>query len=277
MDDTITTIYCLCDDFLKAINRFDDPQVQLSTAEVMTVPLVAATFFGANIDKTCRFLSEYGYMPKMISKGRFNHRLHKIDPALWQGLFSLLAEFFKRNNSERIYAVDSFPVAACENIRIRCCRLYPSEEHGGAFRGYISSKRSYFYGLRVHLVVTGAGEPVEFSLAAGSTADVRVFKDLQLDLPEGSIICADKAYTDYHYEDLLKEAAGLHLKAQRRKNSKRPMAAWEEFLSNRARKYIETVFGGISELFSKKIHAVTARGFELKIAWFVLAFAIQCL
>jgi hypothetical protein len=30
------------------------------------------------------------------------------------------------------------------------------------------SKRRYFYGLRVHLVVTGAGEPVEFSLARGS-------------------------------------------------------------------------------------------------------------
>ena len=56
----------------------------------MTVPLVAAAFFGANIDKTRRFLYEYGYMKKMISKGRFNHRLHAtIDPALWQGLFSL--------------------------------------------------------------------------------------------------------------------------------------------------------------------------------------------
>jgi len=165
----------------------------------------------------------------------------------------------------------------CENIRIRRCRLYPLEEHGGAFRGYVSSKRSYFYGLRVHLVVTGAGEPVEFSIVAGSEADVRVFtKELNLDLAEGSIICADKAYTDYDYEDLLKET-GLHLKAQRKKNSKRQMPAWEEYLSNRVRKYVERVFGGISAMFSRKIHAVTPRGFELKIVWFLLAFAIQCL
>jgi hypothetical protein len=128
LNDTIITIYCLCDDFLKAIaHRFDDPQVQLSTAEVMSVPLVAATFFGGNIDKTCRFLYEYGYMPKMISKGRFNHRLHAIDPSLWQGLFSLLAEFFKRNNSEQTYVVDSLPVAVCDNIRIQRCRIYPLE------------------------------------------------------------------------------------------------------------------------------------------------------
>jgi hypothetical protein len=154
--------------------------------------------------------------------------------------------------------------------------FYPLKEHGGAFRGYIVSKRRYFYGLRVHLVVTGAGEPVEFSVAAGSEADVSVFKDLELDLPEGSIILADKAYTDYDYEDLLEEV-GLHLKAQRKKNSKRPMAAWEEFLGKPIRQYIETVFSELTNLFARKIHAVTPRGFELKVVWFLLAFSIQCL
>jgi len=36
-------------------------------------------------------------------------------------------------------------------------------------------------------------------------------------------------------------------------------------------------FGGFTNLFSKKIHAVTPRGFELKIVWFLLAFSIQYL
>ena len=207
MDDTIITIYCLCDEFLKAIDHRDDPQVRLSTAEVMTVPLVAATFFGGNIDKTRRFLHEYGYMPIMISKSHLNRRLHAIEPSPWWALFSLLAELFKKpsNTPEQTYVVDSLPIPVCDNIRIRRCRLYPSEEHGEAFRGYIPSKRRYFYGLRVHQVTSGAGEPVEFSLVAGSEADVSVFKELNLDLPEGSTIFADKAYTDYDYEDLLEE------------------------------------------------------------------------
>jgi hypothetical protein len=60
VEDTITTIYYLCDEFLKAIDHRDDPQVRLTTAEeVMTIPLVAAAFFGGNIDKTRRFLHEY--------------------------------------------------------------------------------------------------------------------------------------------------------------------------------------------------------------------------
>jgi hypothetical protein len=105
---------------------------------------------------------------------------------------------------------------------------------------------------------------------------VSVFKEMELDLPEGSTIFAEKAYTDYDYEDLLEEV-GLHLKAQRKKNSRRPMPAWEEFLGKPTRQYIETVFGGLTDLFSKRIHAVTPRGFELKIVWFLLAFSIQCL
>lgn len=82
---------------------------------------------------------------------------------------------------------------------------------------------------------------MEFSLAAGSEADIAVFEELELGLPEGAIICAEKGYTDYHYEDLLEEV-GLHLKTQRKKNSKRPMPAWEEFLSEPIRQHIETVF-----------------------------------
>lgn len=276
MDDTITTTYCLCEEFSKAMGLSDDPQARMTTAEVMCVALVAATFFGGNIEKTRLFLWEYGYMKSMLSKSRLNRRLHAIDADLWQALFDVLAEVFKERNVEGAYVVDSFPVAVCDNIRIRTCKLYSLEAEGVNFRGYIPSKRRYFYGLRVHLVVSGEGEPVEFTLAAGSESDIEIFKDLELDLAEGSIIHADKGYTDYAHEDFLKEV-GLELKAQRKKNSKKPMPAWEEFLGKPVRQRIETVFSKLAELFSRKIHAVTPRGFELKIVCFLLAFSIQCL
>ncbi len=276
MEDTIITTYYLCEEFLKATGHQDDPQVRLSTAEVMTVALVAAAFFGGNVEVSRSFLDDYGYIKKAITKSRFNRRLHAIDSSLWQQLFDLLAEVFKQCRPEQTYVVDSLPVAVCDNIRIRRCKLYPPQEHGKAFRGYIASKRRYFYGLRVHLLSTGAGEPVEFSLAAASESDIGVFKEMSLELPEGSIICADKGYTDYHYEDLLEEV-GLYLKAQRKKNSRRELPAWEEFLGKPTRQYIETVFSKLSAMFSRKIHAVTPRGFELKIVCFLLAFSIQCL
>src|SRR3712207_2394200 len=98
----------------------DDPQVRLSSAEVMTIALVACTFFSGNLEASRAFLDEYGYIKKAISKSRFNRRLHAIDPALWRTLFDVLAEVFKHEHSEQTtYVVDSLPVAVCDNIRIR--------------------------------------------------------------------------------------------------------------------------------------------------------------
>jgi hypothetical protein len=276
MDDTIISTYYLCEEFLSARGHRDDPQARISTAEVMTTALVAAALFGGNIERTRSFLDEYGYISKAISKSRFNRRLHAIDSGIWRTLFDLLAEVFKRSRPDQEYVVDSLPVAVCDNIRIKRCRIYPREEHGEIFRGYIASKRRYFYGLRVHLLVSGSGEPVEFSLGAGSEADLKVFKKMDLNLPAGATIHADKGYTDYHHEDLLEEV-GLRLVSQRKKRSKRPHSACTEFLAKPIRQYIETVFGKLSALFSRKIHAVTPKGFELKIVCFLLAFSIQCL
>src|SRR5687768_14680035 len=95
LEDTITTTYYLCEEFLKAIGHRDDPQARLSTAEVMSTALAAEEGSGGNIEASRSFLDEYGYIPKAISKSRFNRRLHAIDSSLWQMLFDLLAEVFK--------------------------------------------------------------------------------------------------------------------------------------------------------------------------------------
>ena len=69
----------------------------------------------------------------------------------------------------------------------------------------------------------------------------------------------------------------MKLLSQRKKRSKRPHSACKEFVAKPIRQYIERVFSKLSALFSRKIHAVTPKGFELKIVCFLLAFSIQCL
>jgi hypothetical protein len=145
------------------------------------------------------FLREHGYIRRMLSASRFNRRLHAIPEAIWQALFALLAEVNKQTSDGQEYLLDSLPVPVCDNIRICRCRLYAGEEH----RGYIASKRRYFFGLKVHLVVTATGQPVEFELTPGAEADIRAFKRLILGLPENAALYADAAYTDYTEEALL--------------------------------------------------------------------------
>lgn len=271
MQEKIITLYCLCADFLLASGVREDPQSRMSTAEVMTVALVAAACFGGHQEQSRRFLCEFGFIPKerMLSKSRLNRRLHAIAEETWLGLFSLLAEAHKQTNEGQEYIIDSMPVPVCDNYRIRRCKIYREE----MYRGRISSKKRYFYGLRVHLVITATGKPVEFVLAPGSWADVRVFQSMGLDLPKRARPYADAAYTDYETEDLLQDV-GIELVAARKKNSKRAHPAWVEYICSQTRKYVETTFSLLAEQFARSIHAVTARGFELKVFLTVLSYSI---
>jgi hypothetical protein len=63
-----------------------------------------------------------------------------------------------------VFLIDSCPVPACDNIRIP----YASAATENVFQGYRSSKRQWFYGLKVHLIATAEGYPVEASLTPGS-------------------------------------------------------------------------------------------------------------
>jgi hypothetical protein len=54
-------------------------------------------------------------------------------------------------------------------------------------------------------MVTQDGQPVECFLTPGGFGDVEALQYYAYELPDGSIIFADKAYNDYEIEDLLKK------------------------------------------------------------------------
>lgn len=269
MDGQIVAVFCLCEDLLKALYHHEDRQCQMSDAEVMTTAIVAALYFGGNHETARNFMQEMGYVPRMLSKSRFNRRWHNLAEVFW-ALFHLLGETWKDLNEHSIYIIDSFPVAACDNYRIPRCHLYRDE----AFRGYQASKKRYFYGLKIHLLITEAGQPVEFFLTPGSYSDTTSLRAYFLDLPAGAQLTGDKAYNDYDVEDVL-EDAGIHLRPLRKKNSKRPLPPWVTYLMASYRKLIETTGSMIERILPKHIHAVTASGFELKVALFVLACSVD--
>ena len=125
-------------------------------------------------------LAEHGYILGKISKSRFNRRLHRLKAAL-ATVFDLLGQLWKTLDTEGVYVLDSFSVAVCANVRIRGAKLYRPE----TYRGYQASKRRYVYGLKIHLVVTSAGQLVECVLTPGSVSDTQVLKCYAYDLPPG--------------------------------------------------------------------------------------------
>ena len=275
MDTAITAIYCLTDDFLKALGHREDPQTTMSDAEVITTALVAARFFGGNFELARQDLHQPDLIPEMLSKSQFNRRLHRLTDLVVY-LFEVLGQCWKSQREDDDFLVDSFPVACCENIRISRSRLYPLEATEGAFRGYIASKRVFFYGLKIHLLTTSDRRPVEMTITPGSHSDVRALDHFSFDLPEGATLYGDKAYNDYFVEDELEAGTGVRLLPIRKKNSKRAVEQYVAFVQHYVRKAIETAGSLIERMLPKTIHAVTARGFELKVVLFVLAYSITC-
>lgn len=271
MDYQIILVYCLCADLLIALEHHEDGQCKMSDAEVMTTAIVAALYFGGKYHWACAFLAEQGYIPQMLSKSQFSRRLQRLEPLLLT-LFRVLGESFKSLNEESVYIIDSAPVAVCDNIRIRRNRIYGQE----AYRGYQASKRRYFYGVKIHLLVTQHHQPVEFFLTPGGVSDPEALTQYDFDLPAGAYVFADKAYTHYLVEDLL-AAVGIQLAPDRKKNSKRPLPPWLWGLLHHYRNCVETAGSLIERLLPKSIHAITAKGFELKVILFVLASSINCL
>lgn len=270
MIDHTTALYCIVDDLLKAVGHTDDRRRVMTDAEVLTTALVAAHCFGGNAEHARRFLRETGLMPRMLSRSRLNRRLHAVADLAYR-LFHQLGAALKELSVSTNYLLDSFPVAACDNIRIKRARIL----RGARWRGRSAAHRRYFYGVKVQVVTTEEGVPVEFAFLPGSASDVRGLGVLPLDLPPGSELFMDSGYTDYGAEDVAREHDSVTFAVQRRRNSRRRDEPWRAYYKQLMRKRIETAFSRLTAMFPRHIHATSSRGFLLKVSWFIIAFALE--
>jgi hypothetical protein len=270
MKDKTFAIYVFLDDIMIACGHKEPTNRNTSDSEIITTALIAAKYFHGHIDNAICFVKESGLMPRMLSKSRFNRRIHAIYELIID-LFFHIAEVIKKINLTSEYIIDSFPVSVCENIRIARSRIIKGKQ----FRGFKPSMRKYFYGFTIQVIATVDGVPVEFAILPGSYHDIDGMKNMFFNLPEGSILYGDSAYTDYHYEEDCLEGENIQMMIARKCNSKRKHQPWQEYLISASRKRIETTFSQISVMFPKRIHAVTVDGFLLKLVLFIFVFTLN--
>jgi len=273
MIEEIIFIYSFCHDLLRELGLVDDAQCKMNAAEIMTVAFVSAIYFHGNHSMARRFLKAHRYIHNMLSKSRFNRRVSAIDFDLWQTIFSALKQALGQTQKHLEYVVDSFPVEACHNARSYRCKILS----GKNFIGYCSSKKKYYYGVKVHMITTITGTPIEVLITPASTADITALKTMQIDVAPRSVLYADKAYTDYAFEDLLRDAMEVRLIPQRKTCLSRQHHGSLTYLQSIHRKRIETVFSQITRLFPKSIKAVTKRGVIMKILLFIMAYVFTIL
>ncbi len=270
-NEQITFIYCICFDLTKALGIQDDPQCKMNTAEVMTVAIVGALFFGGNFSRARLMLKSHRYISNVLSESRLNRRMHEIEISAWQTIFQIIAQTFKEQDQNFEYLVDSMPVEVCMNVRSYRCKLLSGKE----FIGFCKAKKKFYYGFKLHMITTSKGHPIEFIITPASTADVTALKIMEIPLPFGSVVYGDKAYTSYSLEDYLEEFEQIRLIPDRKINLSRQHSGCIRYLQSVHRKRIETTFSLITRLLPRKIHAVTKAGFLLKVVVFVISFSLS--
>ncbi len=273
MTEQTVAMCCFVDDLLTLCQPSwappPDPRRQLSDAEGLTTALVVARYFGGNLAQARRYMQGH-WGQRVLHKSGFSCQLHQLRDVLAE-LFARFGETLTHLNADARYVLDSFPVPVCRNTRIGRSKLLT----GKAYHGRCASKRCWFYGVKGQVLATAGGLPVAYRLHPGSEGDVTGLRQLDPDLPEGSVLYTDAGYTDYAHEEVFEDATGSQQQTARRANSKRPHAPARAFLIQHSRHGIDTCFSGLTDRFPKKIHATSAAGFALKIGLFVFVHALD--
>ena len=153
----------------------------MTDSEILTFAISSAMFFYGNHEKIRQFLLDSGYILNNLSKSQLNRRLHAFDECFWRSLLSQITQSLMHYENSNEYAVDSFPVSACDTPRITRARIFQGKEYHG--------KQRYFFGIKVHMIVSACkGIPIEILFTPGSENDTRAFKRFSFDLPKESII-----------------------------------------------------------------------------------------
>ena len=135
--------------------------------------------------------------------------------------------------------------------------------------------KRYFFWVKVHLLVTKEGVPIELCFVPGSEHDIEGLRKMNLELPPESSLYGDSAYTEYELEKPFRETELVDLKISRKANSLKPDKPWQAFLKTAMRKKVETSISEIVELTPQFIHAVTAAGFLIKLLLLIMAYQLK--
>jgi len=193
-------------------------------------------------DYACRHWR--AWFPTLPSYQAFNRRLNRLAPAFEHLIGSALARPVGALAGEADRLIDSLPVILAKWPRSGRARVAKEV----ADQGYCSTKRSYYYGVKLHAIALRRTKqlplPALLHLSRASQHDLSALRELWPDLGAGYLF-ADKAYADEETKRALSER-GTHLltpyKRRRNEPETNEPALWSRFASS-VRQPLESLFG----------------------------------
>jgi hypothetical protein len=185
-----------------------------------------------------------GWFPHLPSYQAFNRRLNRLAPSFEQLIAEALAAQVTRLAAHSDRLVDSMPISLAKWPRSGAAKVAAQV----ADQGYSASKRSYYYGVKLHAIaLRRTGQlpmPALMHLSRASQHDLQTLRELDPDLGAGYLF-GDKAYADEETKRALAER-GTHLVTPYKRKRNEPETAkpalWSRFASS-VRQPLESLFG----------------------------------
>jgi hypothetical protein len=260
MDEAmLTTLYCIIDDYVKALMRTvggqkmleswkaaRGPQRQLSLSEVLTLNILRFSLHIFDL-KTFVHLARNvykGYFPGLPNYENFLKATNRSFPFTVL-LLQYMLELNRQMSSDGLYFLDSTALSVCTNGNIRTHRVTT----GFASRGKTS--KGWFFGFKLHGACDAQGNLVNIRFTTGSEHDSQQAEPLTEGL--SGLFVGDAGYLvrlevfQRLFEKHKRILAGA------RKNMKRLMTE-EQGRLLRKRNIIETVWGVLKERYGLVFH-----------------------
>jgi hypothetical protein len=251
-DLKIIQIFCSMDDFCKqflpawhkhllASGRSRIKPARLTPSEVMTIQVLfhlsgVRTFKTFYTGYVCKHLR--AYFPELVSYNRMVELSSQTIVPL-----AIYLKTRATGDCTGISFIDSTPLRVCHNRRIHSHKVF----EGLAKRGHCSV--GWFYGFKLHLVLSDTGDIINFTGTPGNTDDRTPLKDENfVDKLFGKLF-GDKGYISKQlFQNLFAE--GIHLVTKLRKNMKTKLVTpMRDAILLRKRAICETIIDQLKNIF----------------------------
>jgi hypothetical protein len=184
------------------------------------------------------------WFPCLPSYQAFNRRLNELAPAFEQFISGALTGTVSHLAVQADRLIDSCPVMLAKWPRSGAAKVAAEV----ADQGFCSSKRSYYYGVKLHVIaLRRSGRlplPALLHLSRASQHDLTTLRELDPELGAGYLF-GDKAYADEEMKRAMAERGTHLLTPYKRKRNEPETAApalWSRFVSS-VRQPLESLFG----------------------------------
>ena len=171
----------------------------------------------------------------------FNRKCRKLQPVA-QELQSMIATFLA---DVEVKIVDSTPVPVLKPYRGHNSPCFPRGKQTNY--GYCASKKEYYYGAKLSLVMNSEGVITNAGIHAANTADINALRDILSDMNTIKLtLIADKGYYDGELRTHLANRDGRLVVPDKKRHTKFNTKADKQLLKQRS--IVETVNAQLKDL-----------------------------